>query len=56
MGAHGVPILKWYGMVWHVFTRKYTQYTVGSTFCYVVVVGVGVVVVATFNQTWQYFS
>jgi hypothetical protein len=44
-----------------IFTREYTQCTAGYTFCFVVVVvvvvvGVVGVVVATFNQTWQYFS
>jgi hypothetical protein len=42
-----------------VFTREYTQCTAGYTFCFVVVGVVGVVVVvvgATFNQTWHYFS
>jgi hypothetical protein len=38
-----------------VFTREYTQCTAGYTFCFVVVVDV-VVVGATFNQTWHYFS
>jgi hypothetical protein len=37
-----------------VFTREYTKCTAGYTFCFVVVVAV--VVGATFNQTWQYFS
>jgi hypothetical protein len=37
----------------NIFTREYTQCTAGYTFCFVV----GVVVVgATFNHTWQYFS
>jgi hypothetical protein len=40
--------------IW-IFTREYTQCTAGYTFCFVVVGGVGVGV-ATFNQTWQYFS
>jgi hypothetical protein len=35
------------------FTREYTQCTAGYTFCFV---DVGVVVVATFSQTWHYFS
>jgi hypothetical protein len=39
-----------------IFTREYTQCTAGYTFCFVVVVGVVVVVGATFNQTWHYFS
>jgi hypothetical protein len=46
-----------------IFTREYTQCTAGYTFCFVVGgvgggvgVGVGVGVVATFNQTWHYFS
>jgi hypothetical protein len=40
-----------------IFTREYTQCTAGYTFCFVVVVGVGVgVVEATFSQTWHYFS
>jgi hypothetical protein len=39
-----------------IFTREYTQCTAGYTFCFVVVVVVGVVVGATFSQTWQYFS
>jgi hypothetical protein len=43
-----------------LFTREYTQCTAGYTFCFVVVVVVVVVgvvvVVATFNQTWHYFS
>jgi hypothetical protein len=38
-----------------LFTREYTQCTAGYTFCFVVV-GVVVVVGATFNQTWHYFS
>jgi hypothetical protein len=45
-----------------IFTREYTQCTAGYTFCFVGVVVVGVVgvvvvvVVATFSQTWHYFS
>jgi hypothetical protein len=38
-----------------LFTREYTQCTAGHTFCFVVGV-VGGVVMATFSQTWQYFS
>jgi hypothetical protein len=41
-----------------LFTREYTQCTAGYTFCFVVVVGGGMVVYggagATFNQTWQF--
>jgi hypothetical protein len=42
----------------YLFTREYTQCTAGYTFCLVVVVvgGGGGGVVATFNQTWHYFS
>jgi hypothetical protein len=41
----------------NTFTREYTQCTAGYTFGFVVVVVVGGVVVgATFSQTWQYFS
>jgi hypothetical protein len=43
----------------YIFTREYTQCTAGYTFCFVVVVVVVVgvvVVVATFSQTWHYFS
>jgi hypothetical protein len=39
------------GMLISLFTREYTQCTAGYTFCFVVVV-----VGATFNQTWHYFS
>jgi hypothetical protein len=42
-----------------IFTREYTyvyRRVGGYTFCFVVVVGGVGVGVATFNQTWQYFS